>query len=61
MQQPVDFSPITIETPILENIAAEYQEINKQFNRAQNLNQRQTAIQQWDNLRRQLIYLMVRW
>ncbi len=50
----VNFSQITTETPILENIAAEYQEIKKQFNRAQSLNQRQTVIQQWDNLRRQI-------
>mgnify|MGYP001791517229 CR=1 FL=1 len=32
MQQPVDFSQINIETPILENIAAEYQDIKNRQN-----------------------------
>jgi M3 family oligoendopeptidase len=50
----VDFSQITVETPSIENVTAEYQAIAQQLDAATNTADRVAACEQWDSLRRRL-------
>lgn len=50
----VDFADIKVETPTLEQIRAEYRAIDLALGRSQNRDERERALQQWDELRRRL-------
>jgi M3 family oligoendopeptidase len=50
----VDFAEITVETPSVESVTAEYQAIAKQLEAATDAASRVAACQEWDRLRRRL-------
>ena len=53
-QTTVDFADIKVETPTIEAVEVEYQNINTALERSQNRVEREQALQQWDDLRRRL-------
>lgn len=53
-QTKVDFASILVDNPILEQIKAEYQTINTALDTAQTREDREQALQKWDDLRRRL-------
>ena len=50
----VNFADIKVETPSIEKINAEYQEINTLLDKAATKEEKQAAIQKWEDLRRRL-------
>jgi oligoendopeptidase F len=53
-QTQLNFADIQAETPDLEQITREYQDINNALDRAQIRSDREKALQQWEDLRRRL-------
>lgn len=54
MQNPINFSEIVAEAPILEQVAAEYKVIQESLDTAQTPDESEAAFYKWDNLRRRL-------
>lgn len=54
MQNPGNFSEITVETPTFEQAVAEYKAIHESLDKAQNPADSEVALRQWDDLRRRL-------
>ena len=53
-QTTINFKDIEVETPTIEQVTAEYEDINTNLDRATTLAAKQEALQQWENLRRRL-------
>ncbi|WP_019508872.1 M3 family oligoendopeptidase [Pleurocapsa sp. PCC 7319] len=53
-QTTINFKDIEVETPTIEQVTAEYQNINTNLDQATTLAAKQEALQQWENLRRRL-------
>ena len=53
-QTKINFADIQVEKPTIEGVTQEYQEINAALDQAQNKSDRETALQQWEHLRRRL-------
>ncbi|NJO99191.1 MAG: M3 family oligoendopeptidase [Pleurocapsa sp. CRU_1_2] len=53
-QTQLNFADIQAETPDLEQITREYQDINNALDRAQTRSDKEKALQQWEDLRRRL-------
>jgi M3 family oligoendopeptidase len=53
-QTQLNFADIQAETPDLEQITQEYQDINNALDRAQTRSDKEKALQQWEDLRRRL-------
>ena len=54
MSQTINFAAIAVETPTIEQVQAEYEQINTALDRAKNIKDKQQALQQWEDLRRRL-------
>ncbi|MDJ0594213.1 MAG: M3 family oligoendopeptidase [Pleurocapsa sp. MO_226.B13] len=54
MSQTINFADIKVATPTLEQVTAEYQEINDALDRARTKAEKQEALEQWEDLRRRL-------
>ncbi len=50
----INFADIKVETPTIEQVTAEYKNINNALDRAKTKVEKQEALQQWENLRRRL-------
>lgn len=53
-QTTINFKDIEVETPTIEQVTVEYENINTNLDRATTLAAKQEALQQWENLRRSL-------
>ena len=53
-QTTINFKDIEVETPTIEQVTTEYENININLDRATTLAAKQEALQQWENLRRRL-------
>jgi oligoendopeptidase F len=53
-QSQINFAEIRTEIPTLEQVTAEYQEINTALDQAQTKSDQEQALQQWEDLRRRL-------
>ncbi|MEO0015035.1 MAG: hypothetical protein RLZZ535_3424, partial [Cyanobacteriota bacterium] len=53
-QTQINFADIQAETPDLEQITREYQDINNALDQAQTRLDKEKALQQWEDLRRRL-------
>ena len=53
-QTKICFAEIQVETPTIEQVTAEYAEINQVLDQASTIQEKQTALQQWEDLRRRL-------
>jgi M3 family oligoendopeptidase len=53
-QTQINFADIQVEIPTIEQITAEYQEINTVLDQAQTRLEKEKALQQWEDLRRRL-------
>jgi M3 family oligoendopeptidase len=53
-QTPINFVDIQVETPVIDQVTAEYQAINSALDQAKTRTDKEKALQQWEDLRRRL-------
>lgn len=53
-QTTINFADIQVERPTIEQVTAEYAQINAALDRAETIADKQEALQKWEDLRRRL-------